>query len=297
MPRFEPQQLHTLTEINLMDMYDSLGLAGLQRGRALLSALFRWPARRFAEQVLTYDALVGERGLPFGAEWILKQYLRALYVAGREHVPASGPVLVLSNHPGMADTVALFVAIGRPDLRVVALERPFLQTLKNTSQQLIYVPEDADKRAGVARAVVKQLQAGRAVLTFPGGNIEPDPAVLPGAAQALENWSDSVSLFARLAPETQVLPAIVSGVLHPKPQRHWLTRWHKAQKDKEKMAAMLQILWRGYQGVTVRVALGKPTLARELAATGKPHLTVVRAARELIEHPPVQWQLVTEGLR
>lgn len=297
MSRFEPQQLHTLTEINLTDMFDSLGLAGLQRGRALLSALFRWPARRFAEQVLTYDALVGEHGLPFGAEWILKRYLRALYVAGREQVPANGPVLVLSNHPGMADTVALFVALGRPDLRVVALGRPFLQALAHTSRQLIFVPEETSKRAGVARAVVSQLRAGHAVLTFPGGSIEPDPAVLPGAAQALENWSDSVSLFARLAPETQVLPAIVSGVLHPIPQRHWLTRWHKTSKDKEKMAAMLQILWRGYQGVTVRVALGQPTLARELAASGEPHATVVRAAHELIERPPTQWQLVTEGLR
>lgn len=297
MPRLNPQQLNTLTEINITDMFDSLGLAHLQRGRAFLSTVFRWPARRFAEQVLTYDALVGEHGLPFGAEWILKRYLRHLFVAGREHVPASGPVLVLSNHPGMADTVALFVAIGRPDLRVVALERPFLQTLENTSRQIIYVPEETGKRAGVARAVVKQLQAGRAVLTFPGGSIEPDPAVLPGAVQALERWSDSVSLFARLAPETQILPAIVSGVLHPAPQHHWLTHWHTTQKDKEKMAALLQILWRGYQGVTVRVALGKPALARELAAMGEPHLALVRAARELIERPPRQWQLVTEGVR
>jgi 1-acyl-sn-glycerol-3-phosphate acyltransferase len=289
--------IDALTRINLDDFFDSLGWAGLRRGRGLLERVMWLPARRFAEQVATYDALVAERGLPDGAAWILKRYLRELLVAGREHLPASGPALVLANHPGMADTAALFVALGRPDVRIVALERPFLKTLTHTSRQLIYVSPDPAQRMPVARAVVAELRAGRAVLTFPAGEIEPDPAVQPGAAESLDRWSDSVSLFARLVPETVIVPAIVSGVLHPAPQRHPLLRLRRTQKDKEKMAAMLQILWRGYQGVTVRVAVGQPLPARELLASGEPHRAAVAATRRLIEHPPTGWQPVVRGLR
>jgi 1-acyl-sn-glycerol-3-phosphate acyltransferase len=287
----------TLTRINLDDFFDSLGWTPGRHNRALLEGLMWLPARRFAEQVARYDALVAERGLPHGAEWILKRYLRELRVAGREHFPASGPVLVLANHPGMADTAALFVALGRPDLRIVALERPFLKTLANTSRQLIYVPNDPAQRMPVARAVVAQLRAGRAVLTFPAGEIEPDPAVMPGAVGSLARWSDSVSLFARLVPETQVVPVIVSGVLHAAPQQHPFLRLRRDQKDKEKLAAMLQILWRGYQAVTVRVAIGAPLPARELLSSGEPQRAVVEAARQLIEHPPTDWQTLVRGLR
>ncbi len=290
-------QVDALTHINLADMFDSLGLAPVRFGRRALSALFQPPARSFARQVATYDALVAARGLPAAAEWILGYYMRELQVAGRAHLPATGPLLVVANHPGMADTVALFVAVARPDLRIVALARPFLEVLANTRRQLIFVPQDPQARMGVVRAVVGQLRAGQAVLTFPAGEIEPDPAVLPGALASLEHWSDSVSMFARLAPETVVVPAIVSGVLHPAPQRHPLARLRRQRADREKTAAMLQIMWPGYQGVTVRVAFGPPLNARDLLASGEPHALVTAAARQLITQPPTDWEVVARGVR
>lgn len=294
-------ELDALTRINIDDIFDALGLARLRRGRQLLSALFWLPARRFARQVAHYDAMVADRGLPIAAEWILKLYIRELQVAGCEHLPASGPLLVLANHPGMTDTAALFVALGRPDLRPVALERPFLKVLPNTSQHLIYVPEDPRARMPVVRAIVAQLRAGRAVLTFPAGEIEPDPAVLPGALESLAHWSDSATLFARAVPQTRIVPAIVSGVLHPAPQRHPLPRLRKTRQDREKTAAMLQVLLPMYQGVTVRVAFGESLLAGDLLAahpdSASLNQAVIEAARCLIETPPTRWQTVVRGLR
>jgi putative hemolysin len=295
-------QLDALTQINLQDAIESFGLSHVRCGRRPLSWLF-WPAaRQFAHQIATYDQIVGQHGLPTGAEWLLKRYLHQLQVAGHDHVPMSGPLLVLSNHPGMADTAGLFVGVGRPDLHIVALDRPFLRVLPHTSRQLIYVPQSEGGRMAVARAVVGHLRAGRAVLTFPAGEIEPDPAV-HGAANAiasLDCWSDSVSLFARRVPETKIVIAIVSGVQSPGAQRNPLTRLRRTQRDRERMAAMLQVLIPAYRGVTARIAFGPPLSAAELIAAYPDPASLNRAisahARHLIEAPPGDWQTVLKGV-
>lgn len=300
-PPVDPAQLAALIQINTDDIFEALGLGQVRRGRRLLAALFRPAAARFAREVMAFDTHVAENGLPAGAEWILRRFLRRLEVAGRAQIPPRGPVLVLANHPGMADTVALFVGLGRPDLRIVALERPFLKALPHTSRQLIFVPEAEAARMPVVRQVAAALRAGQAVLTFPAGEIEPDPAVLPGAAQSLDNWSASLALFARLAPEAQVLPAIVSGVLSPAAQRNPLTRLRRKRPDRERMAAMLQVMLPMYQGVTVRIAFGAPQPARALLAAHPDPTSlqqaVIAQARELMEHPPAEWETVTVGLR
>lgn len=294
---FNPAQIDALTAINTDDIFAALGWSQVRRGRRLLAAAVRGPARRFAYEAAEFDRRVGADGLPAGAAWMLGQFLRELQAAGQEQLPAAGPLLILANHPGMVDTVALFVSVGRPDLRILALERPFLKALPNVSRQLLYVPEDERARLPVVRAAAAALRAGQAVLNFPAGGIEPDPAVLPGASAALERWSESVSIFARLAPETQVAVAMVSGVLSPAAQRHPLTRLRRTQKDREHLAAMLQVMFAAYKGVTVRVAFSAPRPARELLAAPDLKAEIVRAARRLIEPPPAQWQTVLRGQR
>lgn len=149
-----------------------------------------------------------------GGAWALERMVRRTEVEGRENVPLEGPLLV-SNHPGLADAVALFAAIPRPDLRVVAADRPLLAALPNTSRYLLTLAEDRRGHLGVVRETTRQLRRGGAVLTFPGGKIEPDPTILSGADEALEHWSSSVDLFARLTPELTVVPVLVSGVISP----------------------------------------------------------------------------------
>ena len=293
-------QIDALTEINLDDFFESLELAQLRWGRGLLRWLFRPAARRFAQTVAAFDAEVGERGLQAGSEWLLKQMTRKLEVAGRENIPADGPALILANHPGMADTIALFTSLPRPDLRVLALARPFLHALPNVSRQLIYVPAEGD-RMPVVRAAARHLREGRAVLTCPAGEIEPDPAVLPGAVESLQRWSQSIGLFARLIPQTRVVPAIVSGVVSPAALRNPLIRLRRARKDRERMAAALQVMIPAYQGVTVRVAFGPPLAGAELVAGGADAAAITRAvvecARCLIEAPPTTWETLLIGDR
>ncbi len=291
-------RVEALTEINLDDFFLSTGLAQLRRGRRLLRWLFRPPARRFAQVVVAFDEMVGERGLQAGSAWLLKRVTRRLEVAGRENIPADGPALILANHPGMADTLALFASVPRPDLGIIALDRPFLQVLPNVARRLIYVPAEGE-RMPVVRAAARHLREGRAVLTFPAGEIEPDPAVMPGAVASLQNWSQSIGLFARLVPQTRIVPAIVSGVISPASLRNPLTRLRRARKDRERMAAAFQALIPAYQGTTVRVAFGPPLAGAELMGADAAAITraVAERARHLIETPPAAWETLIRGER
>lgn len=299
-PGGEPRRapIEALTAINTGDLLEALGLGGVRRGRRLLELLCRRPARRFAEQVAAYDRLVGERGLGEGAVWALQRLVGRLEVAGRAQVPTEGPLLVVANHPSLSDSLALFASLPRADLRVVARERPFLQALPATGRSLISLPEQADGRLAVTRRVIGHLRQGGAVLAFPRGEIEPDPALLPGAVESLGRWSKSIGLFVRLAPRSRVVPAIVSGVLSPAAQRHPLTRLRRLPRDRELLGAMLQVVVPAYQAVTVRVAFGRPIAAAELLAAGPDAGAIaeqiIEQARRLIREPRQGWETLVE---
>ena len=256
-----PGQITTLTRVCADELLCAFGLGGLlQRGvaRRPLELLSRVSARRLARQVATYDRVVGESGLRAGGAWALERMARRVEVEGRENVPREGPLLIAANHPGLGDSLALFATIPRTDLRVVAAVRPLLDALPNTSRYLLTVAEASPGRFGLVRAATRHLRDGGAVLTFPGGRIEPDPAVLPGAAEALERWSASVGLFARLVPGLTVVPAIVSGVLSPTALRNPLIFLRRKREDREWLAATLQMMTPMLSNVTTRVAFGQP---------------------------------------
>ena len=264
------------------DLISAFGLGGLGPGpaRSLLRLLSSVPARRLAEQVATYDDIVGEGGLPAGGSWALEQMARGVVVEGADGVPVEGPLLVVSNHPGLADAVALFAAMPRGDIRVIAAERPFLSALPNTSGALILVPDDPNGRSKAVRAAARHLRGGGAVITFPGGRIEPDPAVLPGAVEALGAWSGSVDLFARLVPGLAVVPAVVSGVISPSALRNPVALVRRDPRDRRWLSATLQMLVPALRDVTTRVGFGPPLRAD---GEGPVSRKVVEEARRLIE--------------
>lgn len=258
------KNLDELIAINTQDMLDSFGLRGVRFGRRLLAAACYWPARRFAQTVLSFDRRVQTDGLHAAAAWGVRQFAAEVEVLGAEHLPPSGPVVVVANHPGITDTLAIFAALPRADLHTVAAVRPFLAALDNMNRRLIYVDESAPSHLGVVRSVAHQLRAGGCVLTFPAGKIEPDPAVLPGAVASLAQWTDSIGLFARLVPEARIVPLLVSGVFSPAALHSPLARLRREQKERERFAAMLQVAAPRRYPVRVTVALGPPLLAGDL---------------------------------
>ncbi len=274
-----PERIEVLTRVCTEELLDAFGLGGLDRGRRPLELLSRVPAKRLARQVATYDEIVGESGLVAGGAWALGRMARRVEVEGRENVPPDGPLLLVANHPGLADALGLFATVPRRDLRVVAAERPFLEALPNTSRYLIPVSEASPRRSGAVRTATRHLRDGGAILTFPGGEIEPDPAVLPGAVEALERWSGSLDLFARLVPDLTVVPAVVSGVLSPTALRNPLTFVRRQPRDRQWLAASIQMMTPALRNVATRVEFGRPARTED----GAVRETVLDEMRRLIE--------------
>ncbi len=283
-PTHEPtpgrsERVEVLTRVCTEELLDAFGLGGLERGRRPLELLSRVPARRLARQVATYDEIVGESGLAAGGAWAVGRMARRLEVEGRENVPPEGPLLLVANHPGLADALALFATVPRRDLRVVAAERPFLEALPNTARHLIPVSEASPRRSGAVRTATRHLREGGAILTFPGGEIEPDPAILPGAVEALGRWSGSLDLFARLVPDLAVVPAVVSGVLSPTALRNPLTFVRRQPRDRQWLAASIQMVTPALRNVATRIAFGRPARIED----GTVRETVLDEMRRLIE--------------
>lgn len=275
-PTREPD-VEALREVFAREVIAAFGLDAERGGMLRIPAL---ATRRLAYQAAAYDEVVGERGLRAGGGWALERMVRRVRFRGEDNVPREGPLLVVSNHPGLSDTVALFAGIPRDDLRVVAARRPFLDALPNTARYLLTVEKNSGRRLGLVRAAVRHMKSGGAVLTFPGGGIEPDPAVLPGAADSLKGWSVSLNLFARLVPGLTVVPAVVSGVLSRRALLNPLTLLRSREEDRRRLAATLQMLTPRLHGVSVSVDFGCPLrigTSEEMAGE------VVQEARLLME--------------
>ncbi|HSD82243.1 MAG TPA: glycerol acyltransferase, partial [Anaerolineae bacterium] len=228
--------VETLTQINLDDLISSFGWQDHPFLARLLRRTFISPPRTFARQMVEFDSAVRTHGLVEASCLAAHNYVDDIRVFGCERIPDSA-FLALSNHPGMTDTLSLFIALNRTDLKVIALDRPFLNALPNMSKQLAYVTEDSGERFTLIRQISAHLRNGGAALTFPAGEIEPDPDVHEGAVESLCSWTDSVGVFVRMAPETPVLPIVVRGVIRKKTAHHPLTYLRRSREEREKLAA------------------------------------------------------------
>jgi hypothetical protein len=287
-----PSNVETLTKINLDDLVSSFGWQNRPFLARLLRRLFVTPPQTFAHQMAEFDSDIASHGLVEASRRAIKHYVDDIRIYGRDCIPAEGSgFLALSNHPGMSDTLSLFIALNRPDLKIIAINRPFLNALPNMSRQLAYVTDDSGSRFTLIRQVSTHLRNGGAALTFPAGNIEPDPDVHTGAVESLRSWTDSVGVFLRMAPEVAVLPVLVRGVVHKKSAYHPLTYLKRAGREREKLASALQLLAHVVlkkKDVHVRVQIGHPVYARQVGTTETKviHEAVLAEMKRLIETPP-----------
>jgi 1-acyl-sn-glycerol-3-phosphate acyltransferase len=274
----EHAALADLTWLNSADLLSAFGLGSATPLRGLAELACRIPARRFARQMLTFDAIVGAEGLAAGGAWICGQLSEGIELRGAPP-PASGPLLIVANHPGLVDAAALFAAIPRRDLRVLAITRPFLRALPHIADRLVAVGNTPAARTGALRSAARHLRGGGALLTFPAGQIEPDPLRLPGASASVRAWSASIDLLARLAGELTLLPMIVGGVLAPAALGHPLLRLRRTPAERQWLAAILQLLSPALRGTTVRVQIGRPVRV----ADGPVRALAIAEALRLIE--------------
>ncbi|MGE5122902.1 MAG: 1-acyl-sn-glycerol-3-phosphate acyltransferase, partial [Acidobacteriaceae bacterium] len=256
--------------------------------RRMFGPLFRLPTHRFAQVACTFDRYVEEYGFREAALRILPVFARAFEAQNIESVPRDGPLLITSNHPGTCDSIVIAASVPRPDLKIVATGIPFVQGLRNAADHLIYTTRDVHERMMVVRSVIRHLREGGAVLIFPSGRIDPDPALSSEAAQDLGKWSPSLELVLRHVPQTQVLLTVVSGVLSARWRNNWFVRQfrddHMARSVAEFLQVIQQMLFPNSVDVTPRLTFSDPLTANELAQPGEGMLDgMIERARCLME--------------
>ena len=198
-----------------------------------------------------------------GSTWIVDDATGGVAVEGLERVPARGPLLVVANHPGLSDAVALLATLGRDDAWIVTANYPFLRAMRLASRRFLFVSDDRSDRLSAFRRIVSRLREGETVIVFPAGGLEVDPELSRGAALAsLATWSRSIELLARLARGTVVVPAAVSGVVSRSAFDHPLARRRGVPKERQRMATLLQLALPAYQANRVRVRFGPPIVPR-----------------------------------
>jgi hypothetical protein len=179
---------------------------------------------------------------------------------GGEGVPRRGPVLLVANHPGLFDALALFAAIGRDDLVTLAARRPLLDALPNVRRRLLTI--DPGPFGGIAlRRAVRHLRGGGALLHFPAGQIEPDPRVAPRGTPLLLPWKPGLGVLiaaaARACPGLLVASALVSGVISPRAlAAARALRRGRTDDLTDALVPLLQLTFPGFGDVDVQVRFG-----------------------------------------
>jgi len=227
-----------------------------------------------ATKLLAFDEAFGRGQGAFAATRLLSGW--GIRVESTGEFLSTGPRLFVANHPGLGDVLALLSALSGTNVKIVARDRPFLRALPHLADSLFLVPET--QAWGVLKQVSTHLSGGGAVLTFPAGRIEPDPAWTTRADWS--GWSASTALWARTVPGLVVQPVLVAGVRAQGFVDPWFARWRRRPEDRDWTAAVAQlvgqVLWGRPRAQRIEVAWGPP-LAGSLWRTGA-------GAAELVRH-------------
>ena len=254
-----------------------------------LHPLLSVATRRFCEIISRADSIVANDGLAAGARWVLLNLVKDYEVRGADHIPADGPLVIASNHPGAVDSLTIGASAGREDLKIIASDVPFLTSLRNIGEHLIFLPrQNLQVRMLAMRQAMRHLEKGGALLLFARGGIDPDPSfmALEEAQRELTKWSRSLEIFVGRVPQARIVTSIVSKVVHPAYMHHPLTWLRKNRPDRQRLAMMVQIIQQmlGRKiDLVPRVSFGEPIAWRDDMSNRDPRQTVIEAAARLLQ--------------
>lgn len=237
--------ISTLTRLINNEVILAMGLSPEKWPGRHLHPLLSRATGRFSAMFATADRIIARDGLSAAARWVLLNLVRDFRVRGVQNIPAEGPIVIASNHPGTVDSLAIGASARREDLKIIASDVPFLKGLSHIGEHLIFLPRQGlQARMLVMRTALRHLQEGGAVLLFARGGIDPDPSFmrLEDAEAELKKWSRSLAIFLGSVPRTRIVTSIVSHVIDPAYMHHPLTWLRRRRSDKQRIAMMIQII-------------------------------------------------------
>jgi hypothetical protein len=271
MPRDEAAIAQELATLSVAEIVDAAGLrAAPSFVRRLVEMVAGVPSRRLGKTLARFDADVAAHGLGPAARSVMRAFGAEVDVAGA--IPSMGAVLVITNHPGAYDSLATMAALGREDVALLAADRAFLRAMPHVSEHLVFVSDSSTSRstAGRAsglRAALRWLGAGRVLVQYGAGAIEPDARFASEGDDVLGTWSDGTSVLVVQALKigASIVPAFVSGVHSVRAKRLPFVRWAE-RRGITTFAPLLQATLPGFRDVHVTVRIGAPLEASALAA-------------------------------
>jgi hypothetical protein len=282
------EEIDRLSEGIVDEIIHAVGLPRTPGWHRFFSPVFRQATRQLCWIGLTFDHLIAERGFSWAARWSLAHWCRGILARGQESIPAEGPLLVVSNHPGAYDVLVIASQLRRDDVGLVASDLPLLRGLPNLRRRIFSIPinmQDTFHRMSGLLSAVRYLRDGGAVLLMGSGTIDPDPAVYPGAAAHLQRWTRAVDVFLRFVPEASVVLSAVSHVVSPRWARHPLTWLQRDGMPRRRLAEFGQILQQllrpGSLYVSPRLSFAGPLTADELGES--PRESLIQRERCLLE--------------
>jgi hypothetical protein len=296
MENIDPAVVDQLDQDIAEEFYVALGIEKHAVLRRAFHPFIRKPTHRFAELVASYDQQLAADGFPATAGALLKRFVQDVRALNVDCIPAEGPVILASNHPGSFDSLSIVSQLPRDDFKVIVSGVPFLMNIPNAREYFIYASEDTHLRMAAARSSLRHLQSGGCVLIFATGLVDPDPAFMPGAEQALDHWSASLGLLLQRVPGTCLVPVIASGVLEPSYYNHPLARLQRGQFGRQKLAEFLmvsQMLRKSISfQVSPRVSFGQPFSPAALPSPATPAelmLEIRHRAHQLFQQHMAHW--------
>jgi len=232
----------SLTRIVLEDIKTSANFKKRKIISWIIDTVGYRPAGWLAELLERIDDQLNETTLYETAGRAIQSFSDGLVVHNQGAIPVSGPLLVVANHPGLADILGVVASLKREDVKIVAQQKGFMRVLRNINRHILTIEPDSTFKLNVIREVIHALKDGMAVIIFPSGSLEPDPAIVPGAVESLQGWSDSIGVFLNKVPETQLLPLLVSNVLTEKAWNSRFAKLGRNKKRRQQFASVVQFI-------------------------------------------------------
>ena len=257
-------EVHTLTESLIYELTKAFALPQTQRSQNIIRLIFGKAAHAAAKVGVDLDNAVAEGGLPAGARWLLPRFVKSHEARGIEHIPSSGPLVIAANHPASVDSIVISAHVNRPDYKAIIGDIPFFQHMPHINERAFFAPDRSNPmgRMQVIRDSIRHLKSGGALLIFPRGGIEADPAFMPDPDGEFHHWSHSLEIFLQRVPGLKILITIVSGVIIPHAMKNPITWFRKARPDRQRLAFLYQfarqmLSGREIFGLTPRVTFGE----------------------------------------
>ena len=197
--------------------------------------------RRFSELIAGMDYLIKERGFVYASCQALCQLSQPAESIGKENIPADGPVIIASNHPGTFDGFSIISQLPRDDIKIVVSGIPFFRNLPNAGKHLIYTGTDPFAQMDVIRKTIRYLDGGGALLIFPaGGSNRTRPSGRAG--ESLHRWSRSIEVFMRKVPRSKLVSNDHQRSLSPQYINHPFTKLFRNDHERRRIMEFMQMI-------------------------------------------------------